>query len=256
MIAFPTAMPRPWRSGLVCGEARADCEALAREVWGQIRDAAQAASDRTAACRFSAFPAYEYTAMPYASNLHRHVVFRNSVLPSLPVSYVEAPEPHQLWELLEQQCLEGLPGCDVIAIPHNANQSNGKKFAPGTPGTMSDDDQRRHATRRARIEPLVEIFQHKGDSECMNGLEGVVPDPLCDFEKTRKPPFHECRKGWLAVGGALRRGCVSKLDYVRGALVEGLREDARIGVTPQPLGFVASQASRSPKLFSRWGKYT
>jgi hypothetical protein len=239
VIAFPTAMPTPWRSGLICGEGRADCRALAQMTWRQVRDAADAATDRSPACRFSAFPAYEYTAMPYASNLHRHVVFRNGTLPAQPISYLEAPAPHLLWKALESECAEGLPGCDAIAIPHNPNQSNGRKFARDWPDAREIAERRRRAVLRARWEPLVEIFQHKGDSECVNGLEGATPDPLCDFEKARRPPFRECGEGDVGMGGALRRGCVSRLDFVREALIEGLVLEGELGVNPYRLGIVA-----------------
>ena len=38
---------------------------------------------------------------------------------------------------------------------------------------------------RQRMEPLMEVYQHKGDGECMNGFTsplGAV-DEFCDFEK-------------------------------------------------------------------------
>jgi len=52
-------------------------------------------------------------------------------------------------------------------------------------------------------------------------------------------PLEDCGEG---VGsGALRgEGCVSRLDYVRYALIEGLREAERIGVNPYEFGFIGS----------------
>ena len=52
------------------------------------------------------------------------------------------------------------------------------------------DEQREQALLRARLEPVVEMMQVKGESECRNGLEGVLggPDELCDFEKIRDMP--------------------------------------------------------------------
>ena len=103
--------------------------------------------------------------------------------------------------------------------------------------------------RRARLrpssatawEPLVEIYQHKGDSECMNGLSGYVgdPDEACDFEKSPRDPFEDCGDG-TGHGGTSRLGCYSMRDFVRGALLEGLRESERIGVNPFRLGIIAS----------------
>jgi len=37
------------------------------------------------------------------------------------------------------------------------------------------------ATTRAAMEPVVEITQHKGDSECRPGV--LTSDELCGFEK-------------------------------------------------------------------------
>jgi hypothetical protein len=88
------------------------------------------------------------------------------------------------------------------------------------------------------------MVQLKGESECRNGMYGVVggPDELCDFEKIRDLPGHpleDCEEG--AGWGAQRdRGCVSRLDYVRYALIEGLREAERIGVNPYLFGFIGS----------------
>jgi len=128
----------------------------------------------------------------------------------------------------------------VIAIPHNSNESNGNKFFPRYPGANSIEEERRQALERARMEPLVEIVQNKGESECMNGLSGVYgpPDELCDFEKVRQPPFEDCGDG-TGFWGQLGLGCVSRLDYVRNVLLEGLREEERMGVNPYKLGIVA-----------------
>ena len=51
-------------------------------------------------------------------------------MPALPTSYMEQPTPQGLWDTLKAQCLDGLPGCDVLAIPHNPNVSGGLMFAP------------------------------------------------------------------------------------------------------------------------------
>ena len=43
----------------------------------------------------------------------------------------------------------------------------------------------------------------------------------------------------------LNGGCVSRLDYVRYALIEGLREGERIGVNPYRIGFIGSTDNHS-----------
>jgi len=231
-------LPAPTRFEQICGEGGVDCEALAQEVWQRTIDAAEAHDDGGPACRFTTFVGYEWSGMQSLSNLHRNVVFRGTQVPPRPLSYYEAPSAQALWDALGQECLAGIPGCDVLAIPHNSNWSNGRLFRVEYPGAGSEAEQ---AQARAAMEPLVEVFQHKGDSECINGVSGVLgePDELCDFEKLRVPPFEDCGDG-VGSNGMLGAGCVSRRDYLRGALLEGLREQVRIGANPFQLGFIAS----------------
>jgi hypothetical protein len=91
---------------------------------------------------------------------------------------------------------------------------------------------------------VVEMMQMKGESECRNGFAGVAggPDELCDFEKIRDlqgTPLEECGED-PGSGAQAGLGCISRLDYVRYALVEGLRERERIGVNPYAFGFIGS----------------
>ena len=57
------------------------------------------------------------------------------------------------------------------------------------------------AARRARWEPLVEIMQHKGDSECLLG--GDTTDEACGFEKL---PYDNFRGRYRAARRRARRG--------------------------------------------------
>ncbi len=234
-------LPNPKRPADICGPGRVDCPALAGSVWARVRDAAEEAYDRSSNCSFTTFVGYEYTGVPRISNLHRNVIFRNANVPDLPVSYVDQPILQGLWKELERTCLKGREGCDVLAIPHNSNESNGNAFFPDYPGAETIEEERDLAALRRRAEPLVEVFQHKGDMECMNGLSGVLgePDELCDFEKIRSPDATDCGGGTGTLG-ATRQGCVSRLDYVRNVLLEGLKEEDRLGVNPYKLGMIAS----------------
>ena len=67
-------------------------------------------------------------------------------------------------------------------LPHNSNLSNGQLFYPRYPDAKDKEDEQTIAELRRRMEPVVEMFQHKGSSECRNGFEGVEDDPLCTFE--------------------------------------------------------------------------
>ncbi|HVN84491.1 MAG TPA: DUF3604 domain-containing protein [Candidatus Binatia bacterium] len=232
--ANPTRIPE------ICGVDGQNCRSAATEVWQRIQQAAETAYDRSARCAFSSFVAYEYSAGTGVSTLHRNVIFRNASVP-FPTTYFEQPTPKGLWTELQATCRGAGIGCDVIAIPHNSNESNGHMFHVEYPGATTLDDQRSQAAFRASMEPLVEIFQHKGDSECMNGLSGIVgqPDELCDFEKRRTPPFPDCGDG-VGNFGTITTGCVSRFDFVRNVLVAGLQENERLGVNPFRLGITAS----------------
>jgi len=39
-----------------------------------------------------------------------------------------------------------------------------------------------------RYQKLVEIHQHKGNSECFYDPEAGAPDPTCDFEQLARDP--------------------------------------------------------------------
>jgi hypothetical protein len=230
----------PVRFADVCGSTGERCAGPAREVWQRVQDAAEAAYDRSEACRFTSFVAYEYTAVTDVSNLHRNVIFRNDRVPAFAASYFDFPTPLQLWRVLRSSCLEAGNGCDVLAIPHNSNWSNGRLFAVEYPGARTMEEEAAQARLRGELEPLMEIFQHKGDMECSPGLSGILgpADEACRFEKLKAAPV-DCGDG-TGAGGAGGVGCVSRLDFLRGILLEGLREGGRLGVNPYRVGVVAS----------------
>lgn len=228
----------PSRFSDVCGRNGARCRDVALEIWGRIQAAAEDAYDRSSACRFTSFVGYEWTAVTAASNLHRNVIFRSARVPAAPLAYFEFPKLEQFHAALRSSCQSNLEGCDVIAIPHNSNWSNGNMFFVEDTGAPLEE-QRRQAELRADLEPIFEIFQHKGDGECSNGLSGVgATDEQCDFEKLRRD-FVDCGDG-TGFGGTGGVGCVSRLDFLRGILLEGLKEQRRLGINPYPLGVVAS----------------
>lgn len=211
-----------------CGAAGAECLAAARTPWRRIREAAEAAYDRSPACRFTTFAGYEWTGSPNTNNLHRNIIFRNASVPDLPVSYVDEPTPEGLWRRLREACSDGLPGCDFLGIPHNSNLSGGMMFPAGVgPDGWTDVAL---AKERAAAEPLVEILQHKGDSECRFGPESE--DELCGFEKIPYSSFKGKFIGILAEPPG-------PMNYVRNALREGLLIGQSIGANPYKLGIIA-----------------
>jgi hypothetical protein len=230
----------PARNTQICGPDRTGCIPDATAVWRRIQLAADAAYDRTAACGFTSFVGYEYTAATGISTLHRNVIFRNERVP-FPTTYFEQPTARGLWAELRNTCLDAGTGCDALVIPHNSNESNGKMFQALYPGATTLAEEQAQAAERAAMEPLLEIYQHKGDSECRNGLSGLLgaPDELCDFEKEQYVSYADCGDGTGSLGAA-RLGCVSRRDFARGALLEGLKEAERLGVNPFQTGFIGS----------------
>jgi hypothetical protein len=206
----------------LCGEDGVDCRASGLDAWSEVIDAANAATDPTDACRFSALVGYEWSGGPATRNLHRNVVFRGTNPPDRPVSYFDEPTPEGLWAALEASCTGD---CEVLAIPHNSNLSNGLMFP-----TAEDRWEPEVARVRARMEPLVEVFQHKGSSECFPGSLGA--DELCGFEVI---PYNTLSNANLNL-----RGAPDPRDAVRSVLAEGLAIEAAVGVNPYRLGILAS----------------
>ena len=225
----------------LCGKDWSTCQAALKSGWEDIQEAAARADDKAPACTFTTFVAYEHTNTPNLTKIHRNVIFRNDKVPAYPVTAADEPDPLKLWQRLEAECKQGVPGCDVLAIPHNPNLSNGRIFTIEYPEGSSLDDQRRHASLRARMEPITEMMQIKGESECRSGLWKVMgADEDCGFEKIRgheKTVDCQTGTGEGALGGM---GCESRLDFARYALIEGLREADRIGVNPYAFGQIAA----------------
>jgi hypothetical protein len=214
-----------------CGPEARNCLEAAHVPWKEVQDAAEAAYDRTAACRFTTFVGYEWTLSPGSVNLHRNVIFRNATVPDLPIDCIAAHTPEELWRRLHAECLDSNTGCDVLAIPHNSNLSAGRMFLVETPERPLTAEA---ARARAAMEPLVEMMQHKGDSECMTNLD--TTDELCGFEKLPYDRF----------GGKYRaemRFPPKRGSFVREALGQGLALQQRIGANPFRLGFVGSTDS-------------
>ena len=238
----------------ICGADGKRCAEAAAKVWKDIQGAAESAYDRTPACKFVSFVGYEYTGTPKVANLHRNVIFRNAKTTTLPVSYYEAPKPYQLWKKLADDCLDKGAGCDVMVIPHNSNWSNGLLYDPETARDGSGGATLAQTmTLRARLEPLMEIFQHKGDMECRNGLSGMggATDPLCNFEKLRADPVADCGEG-TGFGGVQEAGCVSRLDFMRGVLVKGMKLKKELGSNPYMVGVIGSTDSHNGTPGNTW----
>ncbi|MFW6049780.1 MAG: DUF3604 domain-containing protein [Myxococcota bacterium] len=204
------------------------CLEAARDPWMRIQEVAEGAYDRTAACQFTSFVAYEWTATPGGNNLHRNIVFRNEDVPDLPVSYIEEPRAERMWERLDAVCAESGGRCEALSIPHNSNASGGQMFTTDYGGASTIEEQREVAQRRHRLERLMEIFQHKGSSEC--AYPDFSSDESCAFELIDNQVEVEAPQALSS----------TRYDFLRGALPLGLSEYLRLGVNPFELGVIAS----------------
>jgi len=213
----------------MCGEDGEICRAEARTVWQDIRDAAERAYDRTSACRFTTLIGYEWTAtaMPIVANLHRNVFYRNHVVPEDPVTSIEAFPAEQMWAEQERLCRRE-DGCDWISIPHNSNISLEQMFRTTLPDGSPLTGET--AAVRGRSEPIVEIYQHKGSSECSAAMSPA--DELCGFENLPWASFSAMRTGERKVPGPL--------NFVRNTLGEGLVQHEAVGANPFAFGIIAS----------------
>jgi hypothetical protein len=190
---------------------------------GAMKDAWQrevrAANGNYEPGRFTTFVAYEWSSMKQGKyNLHRNVIFRNDTAPQ-PFTSADSDRPEDLWTYLEAARARGF---DVIAIPHNANASNGLMF------DWNDSDGRPidqvYAQRRALNEPLTEIAQNKGQSETMPLLS--PSDEFANFEVFDRLIARPASKSQPHGG------------YVREAYGRGLVIASKVGVNPFKLGVV------------------
>ncbi len=219
-----------------CGPDGSDCVAQAPTTWQRMQQAAEQYYDRSADCEFTTFIGYEWTGAPLringdgvleAINLHRNVMFRNSAVPTTPASYLDVPYREQLYDRLQADCLDadfGTSECDTLVIPHNTNLSQGLMFdnitPEGEPYNVID------AHRRRKFEPLIEVVQHKGQSECL-----AANDELCDFELIP----------WGHIAGNFSPPTTPLVEgTVRDALKKGVAFDTAMMINPFRFGMIGS----------------
>ena len=224
-----------------------DCDQGDRETWAATQRAAEEHYDRSEACEFTTFVAYEYTEAFDQNNMHRNVIFRNEIVPELPVSVYDTGYDSfpSLWQQLRERCTERNNGCDVLAIPHNSNLAGGRMFR--------DPQSEQELADRLFFEPVVELVQHKGASECrydrLRGMGLDTTDEACDFEQI--PADNLNMMG--TVHGKVRTDRAlevpleqfARRNMVRNALKDGLKLEQTSGTNPFVMGFIGSTDSHS-----------
>ena len=212
----------------LCGGRARACIAAGERVWEGVVDSAEAAYDRTDACEFTTFVGYEWSAAPEIRNLHRNVIFKNEAVPFQAQGYADQPYVEDLWAALRDDCIDAGYGCDVLTIPHNSNLARGSFFENAMKNGAPFDAE--YAAERKFMEPIIEIMQHKGNSECLDG-EPVV-DEMCQTEVL---PYNS-----LGDVNQLTRTPPIAADYVRNAYGEGMKLADSLGSNPFEHGIVAA----------------
>lgn len=217
-----------------CGINGNTCLEAAKTPWNDIQLAAKNYYDQSDDCDFTTFVGYEWTGAPLSNNLHRNVIFKSAQVPELPPAFQEYPKPENLWKVLDELCqLE--QGCDVLTIPHNSNLAAGLMFRT----VDKDGNAYGPAVAQARQdnEPVAEIYQHKGQSECLGTVGIGMQDELCGFELL---PYNNLTGNRF---GGLNTGEPVEQDFLREALKDGLRLEDEIGVNPFQYGFIGGSDS-------------
>ena len=197
---------------------------------------------------FTAMIGFEWSAAPQGNNLHRVVVYRDGgdlAATRLPLdTAVSGMNPEKLWAWMADY--EKETGGKILAIPHNANLSNGQMFQ------MVDGDgsplSARYASLRARWEPLVEVTQIKGDGEAHPLLSRN--DEFADFET------------WdigNLIGSREKTSDMLPGEYAREALKNGLFVQQQSGSNAFKFGMIGSTDSHTSVTASEennfWGKF-
>jgi hypothetical protein len=181
---------------------------------------------------FSAIIGWEYTTRG-GFNLHRNVLFRgdSSVAnQTVPYSQFDSQNPEDLWRFLA--AFEEKTGSEVLAIPHNGNLSNGRMFSLETVGGKRYPKEL--AELRARLEPLYEVTQIKGDGEAHPSLS--PEDEFADHETWDKSNLN---------GTEAKVPGMIQYEYAREALKNGLAMQQRLGVNPFKFGMIGSTDSHT-----------
>ncbi len=193
---------------------------FAKETWDDI---VRIADEHNEPGRFTTFAAYEYSPpLPDRGKIHRNVIFRSNQVPAYAVSAFDALTEIDLWKQLDAGCQDP---CEFLTILHNPNKSWGLAFAShtidGDVYTMDD------WKRRDKAEPIVEMYQIKGNSECSVGFG--TSDEECNFEQF----FPRCEGGEETL-------CIYPTSMARDGLKKGIQMEEELGFNPLDFGMIGS----------------
>ncbi len=217
-VGFSSAMSWPFEELIE--------EELMISVWQKVVEAADRHYEPG---KFTTFPAYEWTAgkANYLSSrqegqaIHRNVVFKGGKVSGMPFTGFNSKNPEHLWAWMDKERAKGV---EVLAIPHNANMSNGVMYNTfnGNPITVD------YAESRSRNEPINEVVQMKGQS-----MAHPILSPNDEFAEFELYPYTFSLK-------KPRPLSQPKNSYARDALKEGLAYEQSLGTNPFKFGFIGS----------------
>lgn len=186
-----------------------------KSAWKQMVETADAHDDPGT---FSTIPCFEWSSAPGGANLHRNILFRDSNVPDVPMSYIEINREEALWAWLAGLEKQGM---QVLAIPHNSNASKGLMFPDADSSGAPLDAV--YAKTRNHFEPLIEMMQIKGNSEVHPKF--WANDEFAGFENADSLENYS--------GRAFRAD-----NFVRRGLTKGLAFDKKLGTNPFQYGIV------------------
>ena len=221
-------LPALWHNRSLCSQPDIDCSTAGHDVWQRVVTQAEAANEPGV---FTAFVANEWSSSPANLHWHRNLIYRTSDVPVHPINAIDEPGIVSMWRALDDRC-RVQDNCEVLAIPHNSNLGLGGSFA--VPSARASDFE-----LRSRFEKLIEIHQHKGQSECYPGA--LLSDEACDFEIRIPIPI----AGQGSPPTADQQLQIAN-GYVRQALADGVRESATDQNTLK-LGFVGATDTHSAR---------
>jgi hypothetical protein len=221
--------PDPGVHGLAMGEVLAHLSGdrfmpeLARDAYvdSTWRRLVELADRHSEPGEFTAFVGYEYTSMPEGQNLHRNVIFRGLDVPVRPFSSFDSQNPEDLWAWMDAARAKG---SDVLAIPHNANGSNGLMYEKVDRAGRPIDAA--YAELRMRNEPVSEVIQIKGQSETHPALS--PNDEWASFQVLDTILGRPAEQSRLAG------------SYARLALMDGLEMEEAGGFNPFRFGLIGA----------------
>lgn len=168
--------------------------------------------------KFTTLAGFEWTASNNAGNMHRNIIFRDLLVPDVPLSALDTNDEEKLWAWMAEQEKKG---SKLLAIPHNSNGSKGYMFESldndGKPLTAE------YAKLRSHFERLIEMMQIKGNSEVHRSFWPA--DEFADFENGDSV-------------GTFSGRTFQKENFVRWAVTKGLDYQAKLGANPYQLGFI------------------